>query len=156
VEKDAYEHALAYLVQKAVYPMWSKGGMWFRGPEGSRIEEPQTANLAVALDLSDKERCDAVRKEVRVRVERERTYVSIKDWAIEERPREQLIRHGADAMSNARLLAILFRTGSHQRSAEELGREVFNRFGSWNALDQASVEDICQVHGIGQAKAVEL
>ena len=79
-----------------------------------------------------------------------------KDWAVDERPREQLARNGADTMSNARLLAILFRTGSHGRSAEELGRDVFNRFGSWNELDKASVEDITQVHGVGLAKAVEI
>ncbi|MDO9099582.1 MAG: DNA repair protein RadC [Caldisericota bacterium] len=156
MEKDGYEQALAYLVQKAAYPMWSKNGVWFRDADGSRVEEPQSADLATVLALSGKERCDVVRKEIRVRVERERTYVPIKQWAVEERPREQLVRYGPDAMSNARLLAILFRTGSHQRSAEELGRELFNRFGSWNALDQASVEDICEVYGIGLAKAVEL
>jgi len=56
-------------------------------------------------------------------------------------------------MSNARLLAILFRTGSHGKSAEELGRDLFNRFGGWSQLDQASVEDLCDVRGIGFAKA---
>jgi DNA repair protein RadC len=150
------EEVVAYLVQKATYPMWSKAGVWFRSPEGERVEEPQSSIISEALDLSDKEQCDTVRKELRSRVERERTYVPIREWAVEERPREQLARRGADTMSNARLLAILFRTGSHQHSAEELGRELFNRFGSWNELDKASVEDIRQIHGIGLAKAVEI
>jgi DNA repair protein RadC len=136
--------------------MWSRTGVWFRGPEGQRVDEPQGPAISAVLELSSKAQCDAVRKELRLGVERERTYVPIKEWAVEERPREQLARRGADTMSNARLLAILFRTGSHGRSAEELGRDVFNRFGSWNELDKTSVEDITQVHGVGLAKAVEI
>ena len=156
MELSKPEEAFAYLVQKATYPMWSRTGVWFRGPEGQRVEEPQGPIISEALDLSSKQRCDTVRRELRLRVERERTYVPIREWAVEERPREQLSKRGADTMSNARLLAILFRTGSHGRSAEELGRDVFNRFGSWNELDKASVEDIMQVRGVGFAKAVEL
>jgi DNA repair protein RadC len=136
--------------------MWSRTGVWFRGPEGQRVEEPQGPIISEVLDLSSKLQCDTVRKELRLRVERERTYVPIREWAVEERPREQLARRGADTMSNARLLAVLFRTGSHGKSAEELGRDMFNRFGNWNELDKASVEDITQVHGVGLAKAVEI
>lgn len=150
------EDALAYLAQKAMYPMWSGGGVWFRGPEGRRVEESEHQAVTRALCLHDRASCDAVRRELRQRVRQERTYVSIREWAVEERPREQLAHTGADAMSNARLLAILFRTGSHGRSAEELGRELFNRFGSWSGLDKASIEDIRQVRGVGLAKAVEV
>jgi len=156
VDSSKREEVVAYLVERAMYPMWATSGVWFRGPEGQRVEEPQSTIISETLDLSSKLQCDTVRKELRSRVQRERTYVPIKDWAIEERPREQLSRRGADTMSNARLLAILFRTGSHGKSAEELGRDVFNRFGSWNELDKASVEDITQVHGVGLAKAVEI
>ncbi|MHB8106183.1 MAG: RadC family protein [Candidatus Cryosericum sp.] len=148
--------AVTYLVQRAQYPMWSKTGAWFRDAEGGRVEEPQQTVIVQVLDLVSREACDGVRKEVLSRVKAERTYVSIKDWAIGERPREQLAKRGADTMSNGRLLAILFRTGSHGRSAEELGRDVFNRFGGWGQLDEASVEDLCDVHGVGLAKAVEL
>ena len=105
------EEAVAYLVVRATYPMWSKAGAWFRDADGGRVEEPQRVAIVEALDLVNKETCDAVRKEVRARVSAERTYISIKDWAVEERPREQLAKRGADSMSNARLLAILFRTG---------------------------------------------
>ncbi len=136
--------------------MWSRTGAWFRSADGGRVEEPQSSSIAETLGLVNKETCDAVRKDIRSRVAVERTYVSIKDWAIEERPREQLAKRGADSMSNARLLAILFRTGSRGKSAEELGRDLFNRFGGWSQLDQASVEELCDVHGVGLAKAVEL
>ncbi|HZL83106.1 MAG TPA: hypothetical protein VFB98_06475, partial [Candidatus Deferrimicrobium sp.] len=75
------EEAVAYLVQRATYPMWSKAGTWFRDAEGGRVEEPQELAIVQALDLVSRETCDAVRKEVRLRVNAERTYVSIKDWA---------------------------------------------------------------------------
>jgi len=156
VDRSKREEAVAYLVEKATYPIWSKAGVWFRDADGERVEEVQVATIVDALDLVSKGACDTVRKEVQLRVKAECTYVPIKDWAIEERPREQLAKRGADTMSNARLLAILFRTGSHGKSAEELGRDVFNRFGGWSQLDQASVEDLCDVRGIGLAKAVEL
>jgi hypothetical protein len=96
------EEVVAYLVQKATYPMWSKAGVWFRSPEGERVEEPQSSIISEALDLSDKEQCDTVRKELRSRVERERTYVPIREWAVEERPREQLARRGADTCRGTR------------------------------------------------------
>jgi len=156
MENAGREEAVSYLVEHAMYPMWSASGPWFRDAAGNHVEEPRGPELADTLGLVSREACDAVRREVRVRVHNDRSYVPIKDWAVDERPREQLARNGADTMSNARLLAILFRTGSHGRSAEELGRDVFNRFGSWNELDKASVEDITQVHGVGLAKAVEI
>ena len=156
MENAGREEAVSYLVEHAMYPMWSASGPWFRDAAGNHVEEPRGLELADTLGLVSREACDAVRREVRVRVHNDGSYVPIKDWAVDERPREQLARNGADTMSNARLLAILFRTGSHGRSAEELGRDVFNRFGSWNELDKASVEDITQVHGVGLAKAVEI
>ena len=156
MENAGREEAVSYLVEHAMYPMWSASGPWFRDAAGNHVEEPRGPELADTLGLVSREACDAVRREVRVRVHNDGSYVPIKDWAVDERPREQLARNGADTMSNARLLAILFRTGSHGRSAEELGRDVFNRFGSWNELDKASVEDITQVHGVGLAKAVEI
>lgn len=150
------EEAVTYLVEHAMYPMWSGSGPWFRDTAGNRVEEPRSPELVDTLGLVSREACEAVRKEVRGRVRERSSYLSIKDWAVDERPREQLARRGADTLSNAKLLAILFRTGSHGRSAEELGRDLFNRFGSWSELDRTSVEEMTQVRGIGLAKAVEI
>jgi len=66
--------------------MWSKAGTWFRDAEGGRVEEPQSSALVSSLDLSSKGQCDAVRREVRLRVNAERTYVSIKDWRLTNVP----------------------------------------------------------------------
>ena len=156
MENTAREEAVTYLVENARYPMWSERGPWFRDTAGNRVEERRSPELVNTLGLVSREACDAVRREVRVRVRNGSSYLPIREWAVDERPREQMARRGADTLSNAKLLAILFRTGSHGKSAEELGRDLFNRFGSWTALDQAGIEELCEVHGVGLAKAVEV
>ena len=80
----------------------------------------------------------------------------IKDQPASERPRERLAAHGADALSNAELIAILLRTGLKGMNAVEVGKYLMARFGSLQALALASVDDLRQVKGIGRDKAVTL
>jgi DNA repair protein RadC len=58
-------------------------------------------------------------------------------WPEEERPRERLLAHGAEALTDAELLAILLRVGVQGKSAVELGRELLLRFGSLQAMMSA-------------------
>ena len=81
---------------------------------------------------------------------------SVKEWPEDERPRERLIAHGASALSEAQLLAILIRNGKSGRTAVDLGRELLERFGSLAGIEQASITEICVVEGMGPAKAAEL
>jgi DNA repair protein RadC len=80
---------------------------------------------------------------------------SIKNWAIDDRPREKLIAKGATALSNSELLAILLNNGSKNKSAVELAREIF-KLGddNLNELGKLSINDFKQVKGIGQAKSI--
>ena len=80
----------------------------------------------------------------------------IKDQPASERPRERLAALGADALSNAELIAILLRTGLKGMNAVEVGRQLLARFGSLHSLALASVDDLRQVKGIGRDKAVTL
>ena len=48
-------------------------------------------------------------------------------WPEAERPRERLLRHGAEALSSAELLAILLRTGTRGQSAVGLALQLLNR-----------------------------
>ncbi|MFO1487806.1 MAG: DNA repair protein RadC [Verrucomicrobiota bacterium] len=80
----------------------------------------------------------------------------LKDQPANERPRERLIAHGADALGNAELIAILLRTGLKGMNAVEVGRQLLQRFGSLHALACASVDDLRKVKGIGRDKAVTL
>jgi DNA repair protein RadC len=80
----------------------------------------------------------------------------LKDQPVSERPRERLVEHGADALSHAELIAILLRTGLKGANAVEVGRQLLQKFGTLQALAQASVEDLRSVKGIGRDKAVTL
>ncbi len=83
------------------------------------------------------------------------TQPRIKDLPEEERPRERLIKFGPDKLPEAQLLAILLRTGGSTlgQSAQDLGRGLIKNFGGLQALDTASVTEICAIPGIGKAKA---
>jgi hypothetical protein len=57
-------------------------------------------------------------------------FMSIADWPVDDRPREKLIAKGADALSDAELVAIFLRTGVRGKSAVDVARESLTRFGS--------------------------
>lgn len=80
----------------------------------------------------------------------------IKDIPEDERPREKLFRNGAATLSDAEILALFFATGRAGTSAIELGREMINRFGSLRNMSRASTAELCQIPGIGPAKAAQL
>ena len=82
--------------------------------------------------------------------------MAITDWPEGERPREKLLTRGAAALSDAELLAIFLRTGVVGKSAVDLARELLTQFGSLTQLCAASEADFCAVHGMGQAKFVQL
>ncbi len=80
----------------------------------------------------------------------------IKDLPERERPRERLAELGADALTEAELIAILLRTGLKGHSAIEVGRELVQKFGSLSELARASLEELQEIKGIGRDKAVAL
>ncbi|MDO8412369.1 MAG: DNA repair protein RadC [Gallionellaceae bacterium] len=82
--------------------------------------------------------------------------MGINNWPQGERPREKLLQKGASALSDAELLAIFLRTGVSGKSAVDLARELVSRFGNLTALFAASQKDFCEIHGMGQAKYVQL
>ncbi len=82
--------------------------------------------------------------------------MAITDWPEGERPREKLLQRGASALSDAELLAIFLRTGVVGKSAVDLARELLHRFGTLTTLFAAREKDFCEIHGMGQAKYVQL
>lgn len=82
----------------------------------------------------------------------------IREWPEDERPREKLLKFGAERLSEAELLAIILRTGdsASRQSALDLGRALQIRFGSLREMVRASAAEICAVPGIGPAKAASL
>lgn len=81
---------------------------------------------------------------------------SVKDWPEDEQPRERLLKHGAASLSDAHLLAIIIKMGKPGRSALDLALELLVRFESLAGIEQAGIEELCAVPGIGRAKAAEI
>ena len=83
---------------------------------------------------------------------------AIKEWPEDERPRERLMKLGAEALSDAQLLAIVLATGesSSGQSALDLAINLVQLFGGLRALDAASIAELCQTKGIGPAKATTI
>lgn len=80
----------------------------------------------------------------------------IQDMPESDRPREKMMRHGPDSLTDAELLAIFFGSGVVGMSAVGLGRMFIERYGGLHALSRLTVEELCTHKGIGEAKAIHL
>jgi len=82
--------------------------------------------------------------------------MTIRDWPIDERPREKLLARGAEALSDAELLAILLRSGKRGHSAVALARDILKNFSSLRKLIAADQTRFCAEPGLGLARFAEL
>lgn len=80
----------------------------------------------------------------------------IKNWPVDDRPREKLLKKGPKALSNSELLAILFRTGTHGSSAIDLARSVMKKFGTFRNMAHTDASDWNEFKGLGNAKMAHL
>ncbi len=80
----------------------------------------------------------------------------LKHWPEDERPRERLLKHGAETLSDAQLLGIIIRNGAGGRTAVDLGRELLDRLGGLAGVARAGVNEFRTVKGIGPAKVAEI
>ncbi|MGB6976703.1 MAG: DNA repair protein RadC [Gammaproteobacteria bacterium] len=82
--------------------------------------------------------------------------MAITDWPKSERPREKLLQRGAEALSDAELLAIFLRTGIKGKTAVDLARDLLKQFGGLRNLLQAEWQDFNQAKGLGIARYTQL
>lgn len=83
--------------------------------------------------------------------------ISIKSWAEEDRPREKLSTQGRRALSDAELIAILIGSGSRTESAVELSKRILHHYDNdLNKLAKASIAELSNFRGIGEAKAISI
>ncbi len=80
----------------------------------------------------------------------------IKDWPVNERPREKLINHGPEVLTEAELLAILIGSGSGKVTAVDIAKTLFVEHRTLRSLAGLSVGDLKQFRGIGDARAVSI
>ncbi len=84
--------------------------------------------------------------------------LTIREWAEDDRPREKMLRKGAQSLSDAELLAILIAIGNKNETAVELSRRILHDCqDNLNELAQLSIADLCKrFKGIGEAKAITI
>lgn len=81
----------------------------------------------------------------------------IQAWAEEDRPREKLLLKGKANLTDAELLAILFNTGTRNKTAIDLAREILSEANQdLNRLARFTVQEFKSVGGIGEAKAITI
>ncbi len=87
-------------------------------------------------------------------------YLPINKWPHDERPREKLIKHGSEYLTNSELLAIVLRTGicsnGNSKSALDLAKLLLSRYKNLNELLGASIVELAGVKGIGRVKAAQI
>ena len=84
-------------------------------------------------------------------------HITIKSWAEEDRPREKLAGQGRRALTDAELIAILIGSGNRDESAVELSKRILHHYDNdLNKLGKASIEDLSNFKGIGEAKAISI
>ncbi len=86
----------------------------------------------------------------------EPTYRAIRELRADERPRERLLRYGAETLADAELLAILIGSGTRGFSALDVARELLRRFESLTELSRRDVSELRSVRGMGQVRAIVL
>ncbi len=82
--------------------------------------------------------------------------LGVKEMLPEDRPRERLANLGAISLSNHELLAILIGSGTSGHNVLQVAQTLLHRFQGLAGMARASVEDLCQVPGIGRVRALEL
>lgn len=82
---------------------------------------------------------------------------SIKNWAVDDRPREKLLSKGKESLSDSELLAILINSGSGKESAVDVAKKIL-KLGHDNLdeLGKISINEMISIKGIGEARAVTL
>lgn len=81
---------------------------------------------------------------------------TVRDLPKPERPRERLQKIGAENLSAQELLALVIGRGIPKKSVMTIAQELISTFGNVNAISQATLEELCQIKGIGIAKAAQI
>lgn len=83
--------------------------------------------------------------------------ISIKSWALDDRPREKMLLKGTQSLSDAELLAILLNSGTKNKSAVQLAKELLsNSANNLSKFGKATIKDLTKIKGIGEAKAITI
>jgi DNA repair protein RadC len=83
--------------------------------------------------------------------------LSIKEWSVDDRPREKLLLKGKATLSDAELIAIIIGSGSRNETAVELSKKILSTVSNnLNTLGKLGIADLKKHKGIGEAKAISI
>ena len=90
-------------------------------------------------------------------MEQQNRPLTIKEWALDDRPREKMMSKGVSALSDVELMAILIGTGTKNETAVGLSQRVLTKVGNnLNELGKLGLKELTDIKGIGKAKAVKI
>jgi DNA repair protein RadC len=85
------------------------------------------------------------------------TSFSIKNWALEDRPREKYVKKGVNSLTDAELFAILLGSGYKEKSALDLSKEMLlSVSNNLDAFARLTLKDLMKFKGVGEVKAIIL
>ena len=88
-------------------------------------------------------------------MEQEYKRLTIKDWAVEDRPREKMLQKGIGSLSDAELIAILLRSGNSDETAVTVSQRLLTlAHNNLNELGKFTLHQITKIKGIGEAKGI--
>ena len=83
--------------------------------------------------------------------------LKIKDWALEDRPREKLLSMGINSLTDAELIAIIIGSGNNEESAVEVSKKILKQSSNnLGELSKATIKELIKFKGIGEVKAINI
>jgi DNA repair protein RadC len=80
----------------------------------------------------------------------------VKEVAVDDRPREKLVRHGVAALGDNELVAVILGSGCQRLNALAVANELLATHGGLHGLVRATCDDLSRITGIGRVKAAQL
>jgi DNA repair protein RadC len=80
----------------------------------------------------------------------------LKDFQLDEKPREKTVKNGVGTLTDTELLALLLRSGGKEESVIELARNILNKFNNFNGLLECDLNDLINFKNVGLAKATAI
>lgn len=82
-------------------------------------------------------------------------HYTIKDFPLEERPREKVKQYGINNVTNKELLSIILKTGTKSINVEDLALSILRKY-QLHELKDITITELTKIKGIGEVKAIEL
>ncbi len=83
-------------------------------------------------------------------------HTTIKNWPVDDRPREKLLLHGPAALSDAELIALIIGSGSGKVTAVDIAKRLIAEHQSISELSKLSVDELARNRGLGKARSAEI